>query len=226
MTSTPETIPMTIVIAEDSVLLRAGLERLLTDAGHQVLAAVDNANDLLDAVTRHTPQLAIVDVRMPPTFTDEGIRAAALIRAQNPDVALLVLSQYVEERYASELIAASNGSLGYVLKDRVADVEDFLRVVASVGSGGTALDPEVVQQILVRSRQRNVLNGLTPRERETLQLMAEGRSNAAIAQTLFISPGSVEKHVSSLFIKLGLPPVDGENRRVMAVLRYLESENH
>lgn len=226
MTSTPETTPMTIVIAEDSVLLRAGLERLLTDAGHQVLAAVDNANDLLDAVTRHTPQLAIVDVRMPPTFTDEGIRAAALIRAQNPDVALLVLSQYVEERYASELIAASNGSLGYVLKDRVADVEDFLRVVASVGSGGTALDPEVVQQILVRSRQRNVLNELTPRERETLQLMAEGRSNAAIAQTLFISPGSVEKHVSSLFIKLGLPPVDGENRRVMAVLRYLESENH
>ncbi|WFP17859.1 response regulator transcription factor [Citricoccus muralis] len=217
---------MTIVVAEDSVLLRAGLERLLTDAGHQVLAAVDNANDLLDAVTRHTPQLAIVDVRMPPTFTDEGIRAAALIRAQNPDVALLVLSQYVEERYASELIAASNGSLGYVLKDRVADVEDFLRVVASVGSGGTALDPEVVQQILVRSRQRNVLNELTPRERETLQLMAEGRSNAAIAQTLFISPGSVEKHVSSLFIKLGLPPVDGENRRVMAVLRYLESENH
>lgn len=227
MTSTPDTTtPMTIVIAEDSVLLRAGLERLLTDAGHQVLAAVDNANDLLDAVTRHAPQLAIVDVRMPPTFTDEGIRAAALIRAQNPDVALLVLSQYVEERYASELIAASNGSLGYVLKDRVADVEDFLRVVASVGSGGTALDPEAVQQILVRSRQRNVLNELTPRERETLQLMAEGRSNAAIAQTLFISPGSVEKHVSSLFIKLGLPPVDGENRRVMAVLRYLESENH
>ncbi|MGO1183460.1 MAG: response regulator transcription factor [Micrococcaceae bacterium] len=217
---------MNIVIAEDSVLLRAGLERLLTDSGHQVLAAVDNANDLLDAVTRHEPQLAIVDVRMPPTFTDEGIRAAALIRAQNPSVALLVLSQYVEERYASELIAASNGSLGYVLKDRVADVEEFLRVVDSVGSGGTALDPEVVQQILVRSRQRNVLNELTPRERETLQLMAEGRSNASIAQTLFISPGSVEKHISSLFIKLGLSPIDGENRRVMAVLRYLESENH
>lgn len=218
--------PLNIVIAEDSVLLRAGLERLLTDSGHQVLAAVDNANDLLDAVTRHEPQLAIVDVRMPPTFTDEGIRAAALIRAQNPSVALLVLSQYVEERYASELIAASNGSLGYVLKDRVADVEEFLRVVDSVGSGGTALDPEVVQQILVRSRQRNVLNELTPRERETLQLMAEGRSNASIAQTLFISPGSVEKHISSLFIKLGLSPIDGENRRVMAVLRYLESENH
>lgn len=214
-----------IVIAEDSVLLRAGLERLLTDSGHHVLAAVDNATDLLDAVTRHQPDMAIVDVRMPPSFTDEGIRAAALIRAQNPDVALLVLSQYVEERYASELIAASSGALGYVLKDRVADVEEFLRVVSTVGSGGTALDPEVVQQILVRSRQRNVLNELTPREREILQLMAEGRSNASIAQSLYISPGSVEKHISSLFIKLGLSPIDGENRRVMAVLRYLESEN-
>lgn len=214
-----------IVIAEDSVLLRAGLERLLTDSGHHVLAAVDNATDLLDAVTRHQPDMAIVDVRMPPSFTDEGIRAAALIRAQNPDVALLVLSQYVEERYASELIAASSGALGYVLKDRVADVEEFLRVVSTVGSDGTALDPEVVQQILVRSRQRNVLNELTPREREILQLMAEGRSNASIAQSLYVSPGSVEKHISSLFIKLGLSPIDGENRRVMAVLRYLESEN-
>ncbi|PWH06919.1 DNA-binding response regulator [Brachybacterium endophyticum] len=213
-----------VVIAEDSVLLRAGLERLLTAAGHTVVAAVEDATGLLDAVSRHQVDLAIVDVRMPPTFTDEGIRAAVLIRAQNPQVALLVLSQYVEERYASELIADSGGALGYVLKDRVADVEEFLRVVHTVGAGGTALDPEVVQQILVRSRKRSVLDSLSPREHEVLQLMAEGRSNAAIAETLFVSAGSVEKHISSLFAKLALTPVDGENRRVMAVLRYLESE--
>ncbi|WP_058234408.1 LuxR C-terminal-related transcriptional regulator [Devriesea agamarum] len=214
---------MRIVIAEDSVLLRAGLERLLSDAGHEVVAAVSDATGLLDAVSRLTPDLAIVDVRMPPTFTDEGIRAALLIRAQNPGVALLVLSQYVEERYASELIADSPGALGYVLKDRVADVADFLQILNTVGAGGTSLDPEVIHQILVRSRRRSGLNQLTPREREVLQLMAEGRSNAAIAGALFISEGSVEKHISSLFGKLGLIHVEGENRRVMAVLRYLES---
>ncbi len=213
-----------IVLAEDSVLLRAGLERLLVDGGHEVVAAVGDATGLLDAVTRHAPDLAIVDVRMPPTFTDEGIRAAMLIRSQDPGVALLVLSQYVEERYASELIADSTGSLGYVLKDRVADVEAFLEVVATVGGGGTALDPEVVQQILVRSRRRATLERLTPREREVLELMAQGRSNTAIARSLFVSPGSVEKHISSLLAKLDLAPEDGENRRVMAVLRYLESE--
>ncbi|MCL6421852.1 response regulator transcription factor [Brachybacterium sp. JHP9] len=217
---------MRIVIAEDSVLLRAGLERLLSESGHEVLAALPDATALLEAVGRLRPDLALIDVRMPPTFTDEGIRAASLIRAQNPEVALLVLSQYVEERYASELIADSRGALGYVLKDRVADVEEFLRVVESVGAGGTALDAEVIQQILVRSRRRSALAALTGREREVLQLMAEGRSNAAIAAELFISAGSVEKHISSLFLKLGLSPVDGENRRVLAVLRYLESEEN
>ena len=218
------TAPLRIVIAEDSVLLRAGLERLLAEGGHEVVAAVGDATALLDAVTRHRPDLALVDVRMPPSFTDEGIRAATLIRQQDPEVALLVLSQYVEERYASELIADSSGGLGYVLKDRVADIDGFLDVVATVGAGGTALDPEVVQQILVRSRRRRVREALTPRELEVLQLMAEGRSNAAIARTLFVSAGSVEKHISSLFGKLGLAPEDGENRRVLAVLRYLESE--
>lgn len=217
---------MRIVIADDAVLLRAGLERLLTDAGHEVVAAVGEATPLLHAVTEHSPDLAVIDVRMPPSFTDEGVRAATLIRAQDPDVALLVLSQYVEERYASELIADSPRGLGYVLKDRVADVEDFLGVVDEVGRGGTWLDPEVVQQIFVRSRRRRVLEQLTPREREVLSLMAQGRSNQAIADALFVSAGSVEKHISSLLSKLDLPPVDGENRRVMAVLRYLESEDH
>ncbi|WP_010534239.1 response regulator transcription factor [Brachybacterium squillarum] len=215
---------MRIVIADDAVLLRAGLEHLLTEAGHEVVAAVGDATTLLSAVREHRPDLAVVDVRMPPTFTDEGVRAATLIRSQDPEVALVVLSQYVEERYASELIADSPRGLGYVLKDRVADVEDFLGVVEEVGSGGTRLDPEVVQQIFVRSRRRRTLEGLTPREREVLALMAQGRSNQAIAETLFVSPGSVEKHISSLLTKLDLPPVDGENRRVMAVLRYLESE--
>jgi len=216
---------MRIVIAEDAVLLRAGLERLLTDAGHEVVAAVDDATGLLSAVTEHAPDLAVIDVRMPPTFTDEGVRAAVLIREQDPQVALLVLSQYVEERYASELIAGSPRALGYVLKDRVADVDEFLRVVDTVGAAGTWLDPEVIQQILVRTRRRAVIDALTPREREVLEAMAQGRSNAAIAAELFLSAGSVEKHISSLFLKLGLSPVDGENRRVMAVLRYLESED-
>ncbi|PMC74652.1 MULTISPECIES: response regulator transcription factor [unclassified Brachybacterium] len=216
---------MRIVIADDAVLLRAGLERLLTEAGHEVVAAVGDATALLAAVSDHQPDLAVIDVRMPPTFTDEGVKAATLIRAQNPRVRLLVLSQYVEERYASELIADSPVGLGYVLKDRVADVDDFLGVVQDVGAGGTWLDPEVVQQIFVRSRQRRTLESLTPREREVLTLMAQGRSNQAIAETLFVSAGSVEKHISSLLLKLDLPPVEGENRRVMAVLRYLESED-
>lgn len=216
---------MRIVIADDAVLLRAGLERLLTEAGHEVVAAVGDGNALLSAVSAHQPDLAVIDVRMPPTFTDEGVRAATLIREQDPEVALLVLSQYVEERYASELIADSPHGLGYVLKDRVADVEDFLGVVDTVGAGGTWLDPEVVQQIFVRSRRRRTLEALSPREREVLALMAQGRSNQAIADALFVSAGSVEKHISSLLTKLDLPPVDGENRRVMAVLRYLETED-
>ncbi|HWL59580.1 MAG TPA: response regulator transcription factor [Microbacteriaceae bacterium] len=213
---------MRIVIAEDSVLLRAGLERLLADAGHEVVASLGTADGLLDAVATHAPHLAIVDVRMPPTWTDEGIRAAAVLRAQHPDVAILVLSQYVEERYAGELIATGGGGLGYLLKDRVADVDHFLADVARVGDGGTVLDPEVVAQLVVRSRQTATLAALTPREREALGRMAEGRSNAAIAAAMFVTEGAVEKHVGSIFTKLGLAPVDSENRRVMAVLTYLE----
>jgi DNA-binding NarL/FixJ family response regulator len=214
---------MRIVIAEDAVLLRAGLVHLLTDAGHQVEAAVDNATELLKAVNDHQPDLVIADVRMPPTFTDEGVRAAVLIRAQNPSAAVLVLSQYVEERYAGELIADNSSGLGYLLKDRVADVDEFLDAVAEVGAGGTVLDPEVVAQIVLRSRRTNSLESLTERERSVLQLMAEGRSNAAIARQLTITEGSVEKHISSLFSKLGLSIEDSGNRRVLAVLRYLES---
>jgi DNA-binding NarL/FixJ family response regulator len=214
---------MRILIAEDSVLLRAGLERLLADAGHEVVAAVSDAQQLLLAVNEHRPDLAIIDVRMPPTFTDEGVRAAVLIRAQNPGVAVLVLSQYVEERYAGELIADNSRGLGYLLKDRVADVEEFLAAVEEVGGGGTALDPEVIAQIVIRSRRGDRLAELTSREREVLQLMAEGRSNSAIAAQLFVSDGSVEKHISSIFIKLGLPLEDSGNRRVLAVLRYLGS---
>lgn len=215
---------MRIVIAEDSVLLRAGIERLLTDAGHEVLAGVDTAEGLLRAVAEHEPDLAVVDVRMPPTFTDEGIRAAVVLRAQHPATAVLVLSQYVEERYASELIAENSGGLGYLLKDRVADVADFLAAVDTVGSGGTALDPEVVTQIVVRSRRGDDLGGLSNRERETLQFMAEGRSNSAIAASMHVTEGSVEKHISAIFTKLGLPIEEHGNRRVLAVLRYLRSE--
>jgi DNA-binding NarL/FixJ family response regulator len=215
---------MRIVIAEDSVLLKAGLERLLSDAGHEVVAAVEDAEALLQAVSENTPDLAIVDVRMPPTYTDEGIRAAVLIRAQKADVAVLVLSQYVEERYAGELIADNSSGLGYLLKDRVADVEEFLAAVAEVGAGGTVLDPEVVAQIVIRSRRVDDLGALTTRERGVLQLMAEGRSNSAIAKELFIAEGSVEKHISAIFAKLGLPIEDSGNRRVLAVLRYLNSQ--
>ncbi|HZK05567.1 MAG TPA: response regulator transcription factor [Actinomycetaceae bacterium] len=214
---------MRLIIAEDSVLLRAGLERLLTDAGHEIVASLGTAEELVSLAASLKPDLALVDVRMPPTFTDEGIRAATLLRAQNPGVAILVLSQYVEERYASELIAHSTKGLGYLLKERVADVEEFLEAVITVANGGTALDPEVVAQLVVRSRRTDDLDRLTARENDVLQLMAQGKSNSAIASTLFISEGSVEKHVSSIFAKLGLLPADTENRRVMAVLRYLES---
>jgi DNA-binding NarL/FixJ family response regulator len=214
---------MRVVIAEDSVLLRAGLELLLTDAGHEIVAAVEEPNALLAAVNEHSPDLAIVDVRMPPTFTDEGVRAAVLMRAQNPDVKVLVLSQYVEERYASELIAGGTNGFGYVLKDRVADVDEFLSAVDRVGSGGTALDPEVVAQIVLRSRRTDGLDRLTERERAVLELVAEGRSNSAIAAALFIGEGSVEKHITAIFLKLDLPAEDSGNRRVLAVLRYLDS---
>lgn len=213
---------MRIVIAEDNVLLREGISRLLTDDGHEVVAAVADAKELLNAVAGLHPDLAVVDVRMPPTFTDEGIRAATLIREQNPEVGVLVLSQYVEERYASELIAGGGGSFGYLLKDRVADVGDFLDAIAEVRSGGTVLDPEVVSQILVRSRKQDGLAGLTEREREVLEHMAAGKSNSAIASTLYLSAGAVEKHISSIFQKFGLSVDTAENRRVLAVLRFLD----
>ncbi|MDT5336311.1 MAG: hypothetical protein QOD90_1816 [Mycobacterium sp.] len=214
---------MRIVIAEDSALLRAGIERILTDAGHDVVAGVSDATDLLRIVNELRPDLAILDVRMPPTFTDEGIRAAALLRSQNPESPVLVLSHYVEERYAVDLITSDNKGFGYLLKDRVADVPSFLDTVQVVGDGGTVLDPEVVSQILVRSRQRATLDALTPRELEVLQLMAEGRANSAIAGALHVSVGSAEKHIASIFTKLNLTPDESENRRVLAVLRYLES---
>jgi DNA-binding NarL/FixJ family response regulator len=212
-----------IVIAEDAVLLRAGLTRLLTDAGEEVVAAVGDPVALLDAVARQHPDLCIIDVRMPPTFTDDGIRAAVRIRADFPGTAVLVLSQYVEREYASDLLAANTDSVGYLLKDRVADVGDFIDAVRRVGSGGTALDPEVVAQLLARTRRQDPLERLTEREREVLGLMAEGRSNSAIAAVLVVSDGAVEKHVRNIFTKLDLPPDAGDHRRVLAVLRYLES---
>ena len=214
---------MRIVIAEDSVLLREGLVRLLTEFGHEVTSAVADANELLAAVNTDRPDLAVVDVRMPPTFTDEGIRAAVLLRSQNPETGVLVLSQYVEERYAAELIAENTGGFGYLLKDRVADVDDFLAAIDEVAAGGTVLDPEVVTQILGRSRKQDGLATLSPREREVLQLMAEGKSNAAIAGTLYLSAGAVEKHISSVFTKFGLTADTSENRRVLAVLRFLRA---
>ncbi len=214
---------MRIVIAEDNVLLREGISRLLTDSGHEVVGAVADANGLLSSVAALTPDLAVVDVRMPPTFTDEGIRAATLIREQNPDVGVLVLSQYVEERYASELIAGGGASFGYLLKDRVADVGDFLDAVEEVAAGGTVLDPEVVSQILVRSRKQDGLAGLSAREREVLEHMASGKSNSAIAATMYLSAGAVEKHISSIFTKFGLSADTTENRRVLAVLRFLDA---
>ncbi len=214
---------MRIVIAEDSVLLRAGLTGLLADAGHEVVAAVDNADDLMTVVERHQPDLAVVDVRMPPTFTDDGLRAALQIRARWPAIGILVLSQYVEETYASELLADDTTGLGYLLKDRIADVGEFLAGVARVGEGGTVLDAEVVAQLLARTRRRDPLERLSPREREVLGLMAEGRSNAAIARALVVSDGAVEKHVSNIFTKLDLPPTEHDHRRVLAVLRWLGS---
>jgi DNA-binding NarL/FixJ family response regulator len=210
-----------IVIAEDSVLLRQGLVHLLADAGLDVVAAVDDADALLRAVDEHRPDLCIVDIRMPPTHTDEGVRAALVIRAQHPGVAVLMLSQYVEERYATDLIASDTRGFGYLLKDRVADVAEFVEAVQRVADGGTALDPEVVSQLLVRSRRVDPLGGLTPRETAVISLMAEGRSNAGIAAELTVTEGAVEKHVSSIFTKLGLPPTEQDHRRVLAVLRWL-----
>ena len=213
---------MRVVIAEDSVLLRQGLVHLLIDAGMEVVAAVDDADHLLRVVDEHLPDICVVDIRMPPTHTDEGVRAALVIRAQHPDVSVLMLSQYVEERYATDLIASHTSGFGYLLKDRVADVTEFVEAVRRVADGGTALDPEVVSQLLVRSRRADPLAGLTPRETDVIRLMAEGRSNAGIAAELVVSEGAVEKHVSSIFTKLGLPPAEQDHRRVLAVLRWLD----
>jgi DNA-binding NarL/FixJ family response regulator len=214
-----------VVLAEDSVLLREGLLRLLGDNGFDVVDAVGDAEAFLRSVEVHRPDLVVVDVRMPPTFTDEGVRAALVVRQQYPDVAVLVLSQYVEENYATELVAARSRGVGYLLKDRVADVREFVEALRRVAGGGTALDPEVVTQLLSRSRRRDPLERLTPRETEVLGLMAEGRTNTAIAATLVVTEGAVEKHVSSIFAKLDLPPTEHDHRRVLAVLRWLEHED-
>ena len=212
---------MRIVIAEDAVLLREGLVRLLADEGHEVTAAVSDALALVEAVGRDHPAICIVDVRMPPTFTDEGLRAAIEIRTRWPETAVLVLSQYVEERYATELLSGNTRGVGYLQKDRVADVRDFLDALERVAGGGTALDPEVVAPLHARAR-RHPHDELTPREREVLALMAQGLSNAGIAHRLVVTEGAVEKHVSSIFAKLGLQPTQEDHRRVLAVLSYLE----
>ena len=212
---------MRVVIAEDAVLLRAGLERLLAEGDFEVAGTVGDGPGLIAAAAALRPDIAIVDVRMPPTHTDEGLRAALEVRRLMPDTAILVLSQYVEERYALELIGSNAEGVGYLLKDRVADVAEFLDAVRRVGEGGTALDPEVVAQLLGRRRRGNPLDALSPREREVLSLMAEGRSNAAIAAELVVTDGAVEKHVSNIFAKLGLPATANDHRRVLAVLTYL-----
>ena len=210
-----------MVIAEDSVLLQAGLAKILTASGIEVAAAVGDAESLLAAVAEHQPDAVIADVRMPPAYTDEGIRAALMIRQQWPQVAVLVLSQYVEERYAADLLSANTSSVGYLLKDRVADVAVFVTALRRVAAGGTALDPEVVAQLLIR-RKSDPAGRLTPREREVLALMAEGRSNSDIAAALVVSDSAVAKHINSIFAKLGLSSADGD-RRVLAVLHFLDS---
>ena len=212
---------MRVVIAEDSVLLQAGLAKILAASGIEVAAAVGDAESLLAAVAEHQPDAVIADVRMPPAYTDEGIRAALVIRQQWPRVAVLVLSQYVEERYAADLLSANTSSVGYLLKDRVADVAEFVAALRRVAAGGTALDPEVVAQLLVR-RKSDPADRLTAREREVLALMAEGRSNGDIATALVVSDSAVAKHINSIFAKLGLSSADGD-RRVLAVLHFLDS---
>jgi DNA-binding NarL/FixJ family response regulator len=212
-----------VVIAEDAAVFREGLVRLLQDRGHQVCAAVADGDALLAAATRHRPDVAVVDVRMPPTHTDEGLRAALELRRRQPETGVLVFSQYIETRYAARLLQGNASGVGYLLKDRVADVAEFADALTRVATGGTALDPEVVSQLIGAGRHAHGMAALTPREREVLSLMAEGRSNAGIAATLVISAGVVEKHVASIFGKLGLPPAEGDNRRVLAVLRFLGS---
>ena len=212
---------MRVVIAEDSGLLRQGLVRLLGDAGFEVVAQVGDGPGLVDAVDRHRPDVCVVDVRMPPTHRDEGLRAALEARSLVPGLPVVILSQYVEERYAGELLESGPDGVGYLLKDRVADVGDFVDALRRVAAGGTVLDPEVVAQLLARRRRDDPLETLTPREREVLGLMAEGRSNAHIARSLVVTEGAVEKHVRNILGKLGLPASDSNHRRVLAVLAYL-----
>jgi DNA-binding NarL/FixJ family response regulator len=211
-----------VVICEDLALLRDGLKRLLQDNGMEVVAEVADGDRFVSAAVGHKPDVCVVDVRLPPTFRDEGLRAALAARERIPGLPVLILSQHVEHTYAAELLADGVGGIGYLLKDRVADVDDFVAAVRRVAGGGTVLDPEVVAQILAR-RRSGALDGLTPREREVLALMAEGRSNQAIAEALVITPGAVEKHISNIFGKLELPPGGEDNRRVLAVLAYLRA---
>jgi DNA-binding NarL/FixJ family response regulator len=213
---------MRVVIADDAVLLREGLIRLVEENGHTVVAAVGDGPALVGAVTEHRPDVSIVDVRMPPSHTDEGLRAAVEARSLVPGTPVLVLSQYVEVSYAEDLLADRAGAVGYLLKDRVSEVADFLDALDRVAGGGTVLDPEVVSQLLVRRRRDDPLRSLTPREREVLSLMAEGRSNTSIARRLVVTDGAVEKHVRNIFTKLDLPPDDEQHRRVLAVLTYLQ----
>jgi DNA-binding NarL/FixJ family response regulator len=219
----PSNVSLRVVIAEDSGLLREGLARLLADADLEVVAKVGDGPDLISAAEKHRPDIAVVDVRMPPGYRDEGLQAAIEARRRVPDLTVLVLSQYVEERYGTELLEPGLGGVGYLLKDRVADVSDFVAAVRNVASGGTVLDPEVVSQLLSRRRRDRRLAVLTPREREVLSLMAEGRSNHAIARTLYVTEGAVEKHVRNIFGKLGLAQTGDDHRRVLAVLTYLSS---
>jgi DNA-binding NarL/FixJ family response regulator len=214
---------MRVVLADDSVLLREGIARLLEDSGFDVVGRAGDAEELLRKVRAHQPDVAIVDIKMPPTHTDEGLRAARTIRAEQPRTAVLVLSQYVEEDYAMDLLAGSAEGVGYILKDRVADIDRFLDAIRRVADGGSALDPEVVSRMLGRRRAADPLEELTPREREVLTLMAEGRSNRAIAGDLVITERAVEKHVTSIFTKLNLPSSAKDHRRVLAVLTYLRA---
>jgi DNA-binding NarL/FixJ family response regulator len=212
---------MRVVIAEDAVLLREGLIRLLTEHDAEVVSAVGDGDALIEAVIRERPDVSIVDVRMPPTFRDEGLKAAIELRRRIPETPILVFSQYVEERYAAELLEGGTRGVGYLLKDRVADVRDFIHAVRQVAAGGTILDPEVVAQLVTRRRQDDRLSSLTPREQEVLALMAEGRTNGAIADQLFVSEGTVEKHIRGIFTKLQLEDAQSMHRRVLAVLTFL-----
>ncbi len=214
---------MRIVMADDSLLLREGLERLLAESGHHVVAAVGDGPAFVEAMASHRPDVGIVDVRMPPSHSDEGMRAAVQVRENWPTAPILVLSQYVELSYADELLATGSGGVGYLLKDRVSDIDEFLSAVVRIASGGTVLDPQVVAQVMTSRRRNDPVQGLTPREREVITLMAEGRSNAAIAGEMVVTEGAIAKHIQRIFGKLGLEQDDSANRRVLAVLAYLRS---